>query len=472
MAGNVIQFSLGLAAGGFVQEMARARGAFSGLVSSGLKVPVIGTAIGGLIASVSSFGAVVENTFAQIEKGSELNKLSKRTGESVGELFRLQKGFKAAGLGAEGLSPMLFQMQKALGGFNEMGEPTKDIFKGIGLEVEALKGMKPSEAFEKITRALAGLNTSEASTAAGKIFGRAGAQDALQLARSGEDVAHAMADAGEQAALFGRNAASFEKLEMGIGRLKGRFNTLFAGIAEGAAPGLQALVDMLNKIDLSGLGKRIGDIFLAVTTAAKVGQLTELLRLGLSAAFESAMTILVNRVRILGSALPSLMVAGMAQAIAIQAGMMQGVLSKLGIKGGPLADIQKGFAGVSADIGGPALKALLTGGFEGIFDGPAAKEFKDAMEKFAEIGRAHGKGIAGGVAALAGGDAEAKVKTAKQQQDANALERIGGQFFRGVALAQGLDYQRQTAKNTGLMYTDLKEFLKRNPRRNFSVENE
>ena len=120
--GNVLEFTLGLQVNKFLEGMNLGAGSIISMakVSEGLKV-------------------VMEGVWGQIEKGAALNDLSKRTGETVGTLFQLQKGFVAAGLGADAVGGAIFMLNKSLGGVNEMGEKTEDIFHKAGLSVADLK---------------------------------------------------------------------------------------------------------------------------------------------------------------------------------------------------------------------------------------------------------------------------------------------------------------------------------------------
>lgn len=288
MSAGVLQFSLGLTAGGFMGVLDKATSKVGGLSRAALSLPGLGTALGGAIASVSSLHAMVEGVFGAIERGAALEHLSKRTDTTVESLFKLQKGFKAAGLDAENVGPMIFKMQKALGGVNEYGEDTKSIFFRMGLSIEQLKKLKAPEQFQQIAAALGKLNSSSAANAASTIFGREGAGNMVQLSRSTAEFSEAMKKAQADAELFARNAASFAKLERGLNSLKAKTQTLFAGMAEGAAPAIQMVVDMFNKIDLTAVGRKIGRVFTAFTQAFKTGGLTELLSASLAAAFETA----------------------------------------------------------------------------------------------------------------------------------------------------------------------------------------
>lgn len=269
MSNAVLQFSLGLATGNFLPALNKA--------SSGVK-----SFVGGLVG----LGAISAGVMKAISKGAELERLHRRTGESAGDLFALQKGFKAAGLSADDVGPALFMMDKALGGVNEMGEKTEDIFGRMGLKIGDLKKMGGAQSLQAIMAALNKLGQTDAAKGASSIFGRMQAGNMIQLARSTDDFTHAMKSAAEQAAIFQRNSNSFFHLELSLDKLKGKMNTLFAGIAEGAAPGIQKVADMLDSVSLTGFGVGIGRGITAITEAFSEGSLIELIALTISTGFE------------------------------------------------------------------------------------------------------------------------------------------------------------------------------------------
>ncbi len=269
MAG-VLQFTLGLEASKFIGEIQHAASELAHFFIEG-----------------------VEGAF---ETGARLEHLSKRTGVAVSELFGLEKAFKAAGLSGDAVSTILFQMQKSLGGFSEFGTPTKDIFASMGLDVDKLKAAKPSEALMEITTALGQLGNAEATKAGSLIFGRGGAADALQFARSMDLAEEAMRKSATTGALFERNAEAFAKIERTVEQVKNKSKGLFAGVAEGAAPGVQAVLDMLNKIDLKNIGQEIGTTIGALGNALSEGGLSEagnILKLSIQVGAEKALNFIV-----------------------------------------------------------------------------------------------------------------------------------------------------------------------------------
>ena len=249
-----------------------------------------GNALKGFIGSVIGVGAITEGVFSAIEKGAALEHLSKRTTTAVGDLFQLQKGFKAAGVDSDSLGNTLFQMQKALGGVNEQGEDTKSIFYRMGLSVDDLKKMNAPEQINAILKSLDSLGTSEAAKAASSIFGRMNAQNIVQLTNSSEEFGAAMKAAANDAKNWERIAPLFEKVEKAMGKIKSIGSNLFAGVAEGFAPLLLRGIDYLEqwRDKISDIGKKIGEFGRAFAEAFREGRASEFISLAFEAGFDKA----------------------------------------------------------------------------------------------------------------------------------------------------------------------------------------
>lgn len=249
---NVLQFALGLSATNFLSTAGASK-----------------LALGALTAAGAGLGAVMAGVFQQIQRGGDLADLSNRTGESVENLVKLQRGFEITGVSAESVTGIIGSLQRSLGGFNEMGEPTKDIFSGIGLSVEKLKEQNAPEAILGIFGALNKLNRNDAANAAGKIFGRGNGANILQAARDGDSFADAMKRAANEAAIFQRSAAAMDKLGDAVQIAKVKISEVFAGLAE-----------------------QVTNAALVAQQAFGDGQLASLISLGLQAAFEKGTSYL------------------------------------------------------------------------------------------------------------------------------------------------------------------------------------
>ena len=208
---NVLQFALGLSAGNFL---------------SGANAAKLAT--GGLLAAATGLGVVMAGVSAQMRRGAGLNDLANRTGESVTNLVKLQRGFEITGINAEQVTGIIGALQRSLGGFNEMGQPTKDIFAGIGLSAQALKKQELPAVFEAVFASLRKLNNNDAANASGKIFGRGNGAAVLQAARDGNEFSAAMKRAANEAKVFERFAGMFDRIDDALVKLKASLDYFFA----------------------------------------------------------------------------------------------------------------------------------------------------------------------------------------------------------------------------------------------------
>ena len=232
---------------------------------------------------------VFERVSAAIEQGTALEHLSRRSGETAGNLYKLQQGLEAAGVSAGELPTMLFMMQKALGGVSEMGESTADVFHKLGLNIADLKRQGPAEAFSAIMGRMGGLTQDSAAKASSMIFGRMGAGSAVQVSRSPEEFREAVAASARQADIFERMAGSAGRFHASMLGVKREVGGLFAGLAEGVLPALNSLGEKLGSINLTKFGLRIGDEITAAFEAVRLEKFGEYFKLTLqSATFDVA----------------------------------------------------------------------------------------------------------------------------------------------------------------------------------------
>ena len=302
---NILSFTLGLSAAGFAKGIQTAESGVKGLSneihkadtkgmldgikeigSHASKLLGVGTAIGAVVGSVEGMINVVEGVMGQIEKGAALEKLSRTTGETVGNLYRLQKGIIAAGGEAESAGNMVYLLQKSLGGVNEEGESTAGIFSQLGLSIEQLKKMSAPEAIQKIGQEINKLDNASAAFASGKIFGRSEAKNFLELARSSGEFAEGLRKSSDAAAVMDKNAENFEKIEKSMLKAKNMLKTFYLELAAGIAPAIQKVLDVLNKIDLSGFSKKISDVLTLMGETIEQRRLGELLQASLEVGME------------------------------------------------------------------------------------------------------------------------------------------------------------------------------------------
>jgi|GEM_PF-2201551 len=265
-------------------------GAMTAIQGVGLAVTGLGTAF----AAFESVQTVVENVMGIFEKGHALEVLHRQTGESIQDLVVMEKAFKLAGLQCGDMGHMIAMLQKSLGGVNEQGEPTKKIFDKMGLSISALKAMSVPEALQAIGDKMQKLPSAADRTAAAMaIFGRSGAE-MLALLNDPGAMAEAIKSAKEIGEIYARNAVIFSKVELALAAIHAKVAGLFVGIAEGVAPILQPILDKINKLDFTRVGKQIGAIIGTLQEAFKKGQLGELVSLSLQVGFGEAVNYLTG----------------------------------------------------------------------------------------------------------------------------------------------------------------------------------
>ena len=264
----------------------------------------------------------MENVFKSFEQGAALEHLSRRTGESAGNLYRLQEAIKACGGSVESLPMMLFQMQKALGGVSEMGESTADVFHKLRLNVGELKKAGPAEALAQIMERMGTLSPDSAAKASSMIFGRMGAGAALQMSRSPAEFKEAFAESARVAEIFQRAQGAFAQIGRTILSIKREFTGFWAGFAEGAAPAMQRVLDWLKKIDLTSIGVRIGKLFERLAEEFRTGHFSDLLGLSLEAGFEQGEFYAARFVATLGAGLAAAVPAAIAAGFNASAGLL------------------------------------------------------------------------------------------------------------------------------------------------------
>lgn len=269
MSGGVLSFTLGIETSNFLRGI--------GLAS-------------GQIISFSALAQGLQTSFQKvwsaIERGGRLSDLSNRTGESVKSLFQLQAAFDLVGIRAEGVSPMLLRLQRMMGGVDEQGNKTDDVLAELGLNLDRLSQMNAPQKLLEVANALNKIGGDRAANLASKLFGRDGAGDIMQIARDAKEFAQSLKDTAAEASMMQRTASAFDKIGDTVNQIKRKLDSFWTGIAEGAAPAIQTVVDWLNEIDFVGWGQKIGQAINAAFRMIKDGHLVNLLSKGFLAAVE------------------------------------------------------------------------------------------------------------------------------------------------------------------------------------------
>jgi uncharacterized protein with HEPN domain len=266
---NALEFTMGLNSANFIKNVLAAE-----------------TVMGGLRVIAEGVEAVFRKMDSAIERAAGLEQLSKRTGESVGALYKLQEGFEAVGLSADSIPTMLLRLQNSLSGVNEMGQRTGSIFARIGLDRQSLARMDASGQINAITAALNKLPKAQMSGMAMQIFGRFGAGDIMQIARSGDAWRESQANAQKYAALMEKLAPLAEKYEQTLKYTKMQWDAIWSVVALNILPVMQRLLEQVKKLDVSKFIADLEKVGKGIAGAIIEGHVEELLEDSLAAAWE------------------------------------------------------------------------------------------------------------------------------------------------------------------------------------------
>lgn len=263
-------------------------------VASSLSKVLAGAIVG--VAGASAFGIN-----KVLDLGGSLSDMSQQTGIAVGELMLLQKAFIDGGLGAESVGKSINKMQKAISEADDGSVGLTDQFKALGLSVEDLKTLSPSQQFKAIGDALAAIQDPARRTqAAMAVFGKSGAE-MMAIFRNPKALEEAARSLGGQAEIFQRNAAAFDRASDILNGLYLKIQGFFAGVADKIIPGLLMLLEALDGIDLSKIGQEFGNSIMSAAqilySAFQADRLGELIRLGVTYGFQKAVEGLVSMMK-------------------------------------------------------------------------------------------------------------------------------------------------------------------------------
>lgn len=230
---------------------------FSALAGSGSMMAMAG--------GVMAFGAAaiaaekgVEFLIGSVEKavkaGAGLQLQMWKTGAAGKELVILGRVFDQAGLGGGGMTQMLFMMEKALGGVNDMGEDTTSAFAALGLSVESLRNMDPAVALRLVMETIGKLpDQANRAAVAMKIFSRSG-KDAAGIFNNQHAFKNAEEDVGGLANTLPDAAENMHELERSFSLMRAKVTELGVVFAKELNPQLQSFATWLRELDATEIG--------------------------------------------------------------------------------------------------------------------------------------------------------------------------------------------------------------------------
>jgi len=137
-------------AGSIKNVFGGAVGALGGIVGLGAK------AIGGLGVALGALDHFFKiGIMSAIQLGDQYDVLSKRTGASIPFLYDFGKILKNNGMDASSAGTAILSLQRSLGGVNELGQPTNEMIKRLGLNFADLQKLSPEQLQQAKQSALA-----------------------------------------------------------------------------------------------------------------------------------------------------------------------------------------------------------------------------------------------------------------------------------------------------------------------------
>jgi len=277
MSANQISIRLGLTG---LQEVTQGlKQVAEGVKSMLLPIAAGATAVLSIQKLTSGFKDVVE-------AGGKLNDMSQRIGTSVRNLVIQEQAFTDAGLSAENLTGSYAKLQDQL----EMGfggdSSAVRAFTDLGLSIDEMVNLDPGEQFERVAKAIGSLPTpTERTAAAMRIFGKSGSE-LIPLFRNGGAMDEARAALGDLPALMERNAEVLDGLGDAFGRIPAKVRGLFAGVIDQLNPEIKKLTDLINGMDLSIIGKKMGALVRFAIDSWNESKFDEFVGLTIEAGFE------------------------------------------------------------------------------------------------------------------------------------------------------------------------------------------
>jgi hypothetical protein len=255
-----IKIKLGIDAAGLQQGAQTAKKAVNDLVQSAKsQKPIIGkpemfAAAGAAMAGVA---IAARGMYSAMEAGGALVDMSAQTGIAIDRLMVLQTAFSQAGLGADGVQPVISKMQRSIMEAASGSVEASKKFSDLGVNLYDLQGLSADEQLQKIGEAINAIeDPTQKAAAAMDVFGKSGAKMLSFFSAGG--LSDATENLGKQARLMKENAGLFDRASDVLGTSGSKVQGLFIGMASEVLPQLITGIDALNKIDLTGIGESLG----------------------------------------------------------------------------------------------------------------------------------------------------------------------------------------------------------------------
>jgi hypothetical protein len=165
--------------------------------------------------------------------------------------------FQKAGLTAQQAQPSVALLQSTISSAANGSAQSAQKLNTLGLSFQNLNKLSASEQLASVASAISKIqNPAERSAAATKILGENG--EKLLSAFSSGGLQDVQKNIGNQAQLMVQNAGIFDRATDVLNTAGSKIQGFFVGMASQIMPPLISVVDKINSIDLSGIGKALG----------------------------------------------------------------------------------------------------------------------------------------------------------------------------------------------------------------------
>jgi hypothetical protein len=230
-----------------VSSMASSFAKFAGPIAA------VGLAFLGAKSAVQSFREA-------INMGGKLNDLASRTGETAGNLAILQRAMENAGGSADAVGTVLNKMQRAIVEAGEEGSKFADLFRDLGISMEAFKGKSPTEQLQMIAQALGKIeDPSKRSQLAMELLGKSGGELIPLLRAMGVELETARKQLGSYPKAIDEANQALDTIGDNFGAISKKGMEFATGLLVNLAPALAEITTKIAEIDAAGFGMMISD---------------------------------------------------------------------------------------------------------------------------------------------------------------------------------------------------------------------
>ncbi len=235
------------------------------------------------------FRAIARQGRATLALGAELDHLSKQTEIAVSDLMALRQAFEDNGVAPQRVGRAVNDMQRRIAeaarGIGEGRQALRD----LNLEATELARLSPADQFALLAERIGEIeNPAQRTNTAMALLGKSGA-DLLPLFQSGGAIDEARESLGKLPEVMERNAEQFERIDTLMGRMPNKSRQLFAGLGDQLAGHLSEPLERLNRLDLTGMGQRIGAFISMGLESIQDGTFSEFISLAIEAGFEQGL---------------------------------------------------------------------------------------------------------------------------------------------------------------------------------------